>query len=35
MAEMDQLFSYTSSYELQDPEPGRKVRSRISNTAEQ
>jgi hypothetical protein len=21
LAEMDQLFSYTSSYEMQDPEP--------------
>ncbi len=34
---MDRRFSYTSSYELQDPDPGRKfrvrIRIRISNTA--
>jgi hypothetical protein len=43
LAEMDRLFSYTSSNDLQDPDPGRKFRIRqkrsgsgrirISNTA--
>jgi hypothetical protein len=28
LAEIDQLFSYTSTYELQDPDPERKFRIR-------